>query len=269
MKQLVLAVRTIFGAWMVINGANYFFFALWPVPTGHEPLAVELMGALIHSRLLDVAMLIQLVTGALILAGFIVPAALCVVMPISTCALYWSVLEHHPLSVLFGLVAFALNGLLMLSYIGYYKDALLPRAVTFGESGSATIWDTLFVNAKGRTSRYHFIAALIPLALVVWVYARSGPNVYAPWNLLVLLFPALVLHVRRLHDMGHHGWLLLAPAILTIAAMAVWSRLITLGTQLDLAVPLTALVVFVAFALWGCIGKSQAEFNSFGPSVPA
>jgi uncharacterized membrane protein YhaH (DUF805 family) len=128
------------------------------------------------------------------------------------------------------------------------------------------IWDTLFVNPKGRTSRDHFMAALIPLALVVWFYARSGPDIYAPWDLLVLLFPAVVLHARRLHDMGHNGWLLLAPAVLTIAAMAIWARVVTLGAQLDVAVPVAALVVFVAVALWGCIGKSQAESNSFGPS---
>lgn len=269
LKQLVLVGRIIFGAWMLFNGANYFFFSLWPVPSGHEPLAVELMGALVHSRLLDVAMLIQLVTGVLILVGFIVPAALCVVMPISTCALYWSVLEHQPLSLLLALGAFALNGLLMLSYLGYYKGALLPRALTLGESGGAMIWDTLFVNPRGRTSRHHFMAALIPLALVVWFYARSGPNIYAPWDLLVLLFPAVVLHARRLHDMGHNGWLLIVPAVLTIAAMAIWARLVTLGPRLDLAVPLAALVVFIAFVLWGCIGKSQAESNSFGPSVTA
>jgi uncharacterized membrane protein YhaH (DUF805 family) len=269
LKQLVLVGRTIFGAWMLISGMNYFFLSLWSMPTGHEPLAVELMGAFVHEHLLDVAMLIELLTGALILVGFIVPAALCVVMPVSTCALYWSLLEHSPLSLLLGVVAFALNGLLMLSYIGYYKGALLPRARTLGESGSAMIWDTLFVNAKGRTSRDHFIAALIPLALVVWFYARSGPNIYAPWDLLVLVFPAVVLHARRLHDMGHNAWLLLVPAILTIAAMAIWARLITLGAQLDLAVPLAALAVFVVFALWGCIGKSQAQSNSFGPSVAA
>ena len=90
MKQLVLVGRVIFGAWMLVNGANHFFLSLWPEPTGHEPLAVQLMDALVHSRLFDVAMAIELVTGALILAGFFVPVALCVVMPISTCAVYWS-----------------------------------------------------------------------------------------------------------------------------------------------------------------------------------
>src|ERR1700722_10083423 len=147
----------------------------------------------------------------------------------------------------------------------------VPVKACFLNCSRATrvIWDTLFVNPEGRTSRDHFMAALIPLALVVWFYARSGPDIYAPWDLLVLLFPAVVLHARRLHDMGHNGWLLLVPAVLTIAAMAIWARLITLGAQLDLAVPLAALGVFVAFALWGCVGKSQAAANSFGPSVTA
>ena len=135
MKQLVLVGRLIFGAWMLANGANYFFFSLWPMPTGHEPLAVQLMSALVHSRLLDVAMAIELATGALILTGFFVPVALCVVMPISTCALYWSViLEHQPLGAVLALVAFALNGLLMLAYIDYYKGTLQRHALMFGET---------------------------------------------------------------------------------------------------------------------------------------
>jgi len=214
-------------------------------------------------------MLIELVAGALILTGFFVPAALCVVMPVSTCALYWSILDHHPRTLFFGLAAFALNGLLMLAYLEYYKGALQRTALTLGESGRSMIWNTLFVNPGGRTSRGQFTAALIPLAFVVWSYAYSGPNIYAPWDLLVLLYPAVVLHARRLHDMGRSAWLLLAPGLLTVVAMAIWARRVSLGTQLDSAVPLAALVVFVGFALWGCIARGQAEANSFGPPVAA
>jgi uncharacterized membrane protein YhaH (DUF805 family)/uncharacterized membrane protein YphA (DoxX/SURF4 family) len=268
-QQLALASRLIFGAWMLVNGLNHFFFSFWSTPGGHEPLAVELMGALAHSHLLDVAMLIELVTGALILTGFFVPAALCVVMPVSTCALYWSILDRQPSSMLFGLAAFALNGFLMLTCLGYYKGALQRTALTLGESGRSMIWDTLFVRPKGRTARGQFAAALIPLAFVVWCYAGSGPNIYAPWDLLVLVYPAVVLHARRLHDMGRSAWLLLVPTVLTIAAMGIWARRISLGTQLDSAVPLAALVVFIGFALWGCVGKGQTEANSFGPPVTA
>jgi hypothetical protein len=135
MKHAVLAGRLIFGAWMLANGANHFFLGLWPEPTGHEPLAVQLMDALVHSHLFDVAMTIQLVTGALILTGFFVPVALCVVMPISTCAVFWSaILDHQPLGAVLALVAFALNGLLMLAYIDYYKGALQRHALMLGDA---------------------------------------------------------------------------------------------------------------------------------------
>lgn len=135
MKLLILAARLVFGAWMLANGLNHFFVTLWPEPTGHEPLAIQLMNALVHSRLFDVAMAIELVTGALILTGFFVPVALCVVMPISTCALYWSVvLDHQPLESVLALAAFALNGLLMLAYVDYYKGVLQRRALTLGEA---------------------------------------------------------------------------------------------------------------------------------------
>jgi uncharacterized membrane protein YhaH (DUF805 family)/uncharacterized membrane protein YphA (DoxX/SURF4 family) len=268
-RQLVLVGRTIFGAWMLISGANYLFLSLWSVPLGQEPLSMELMGAFVHSGLLTVAMLMQLVTGALLLAGIFTPAALCVVMPTSACALYWALLDHQPLPLLLALGAFALNGLLMLAYIGYYQAALQRNPLTLGESGQTLIWDTLFVHSKGRTPRDHFIGALIPLAIVVWWYAQASPNVYPQWSLLVLLYPASVLLARRLHDMGHSGWLLLVPAVLTVAAMMIWDHRLDLGAQLNFAVPLAALIVFLVFALWGCIGKGKAEANAFGPPAMA
>jgi len=97
MKHSLLAARLIFGAWMLVSGLNHFFGPFYPTASGTEPLAVQLMSALVHIGLLDVAMGIQLVCGAFILAGVFVPAALCVVMPITVCAAYWAViLEHEP-----------------------------------------------------------------------------------------------------------------------------------------------------------------------------
>ncbi len=135
MKNLVLVGRLIFGAWMLVNGVNHFFVHLYPEPVGHEPLAVQLMAGLVHSRLYDVCMTIELVTGALILTGLYVPVALCVVMPILTCALYWAVgLDHQPAGAALALAAYALNGLLMLAYVDDYKGVLQRRAPTFGEA---------------------------------------------------------------------------------------------------------------------------------------
>jgi uncharacterized membrane protein YhaH (DUF805 family) len=255
---------------MLLNGANHFFLSVWATPVGQTQLSTELMSALVDSHLLDVCMLIELVAGALLLLGTFVPAALCTVMAVSTCALFWAILDHQPLSLALGIVAFALNGLLMLAYLDYYKGALQRAPLSLGESDRATSWNTLFVQPNGRTSRGHFLAALLPLALGILWYAYKGPAIdYAPWGVLVLLYPAVVLHVRRLHDMGRTGWLVLAPAALTLLAMSIWTHRISLGTQLDAAVPLVALLVFIGFVIWGGVARGQAESNTFGPPVAA
>ena len=263
MKQLVLGGRLVFGAWMLANATNHLFLSLWPLPTGHEPLAIQLMAAFTHSGLIDIAMAIQLIAGALILTGFFVPAALCVVMPVSTCALYWSaILDHQPLGAILAFAAFALNGLLMLAYIDYYRGALQRCAVTLGEASERHMtFESAFVNVNGRTARGQFIAALITLLAVVVFYAYLVTGRTAQFCILVLLFPAIVLHARRLHDMGHTAWLLLAPVVLMVAAFAIWLRFVSLGVRFDVAVPLIALATAAGFALWGCVGRGRSEAN--------
>jgi uncharacterized membrane protein YhaH (DUF805 family) len=71
-----------------------------------------------------------------------------------------------------------------------------------------------------------------------------------------------VLHARRLHDMGKTAWLLLAPGALFAAA--VWFTMLSPDAQLSSPVTLAALTVSAAFALWGLVGKGQAEANRFG-----
>ena len=134
-KQLIMAAQVIFGAWMLVSGINHFFGPFYAEPTGHTPLATQLMDALVHSRLIDVAYGIQLVSGALILVSVLAPLALCVVMPISVCAAYWAIiLDHQPLGMLLALIAVALNALLMLAYLDYYKGVLQKRALAVGEA---------------------------------------------------------------------------------------------------------------------------------------
>lgn len=134
LQTLVRYGSIVFGAWMLLHAANYLFLTLWSVPVGSEPLAVQLMTALVNSRLLDVAMALQLLCAVCILAGLCVPVALCALMPISTCALYWAaVLDQQPLTALLALVAFALNGLLMLCYLPSYRSVLQRRTLALGE----------------------------------------------------------------------------------------------------------------------------------------
>ena len=270
LKPLVPVVRLAFGAWMLLNGVSHFFFPLWSMPAGQTPLSTELMAALVHSQLLDVCMLIELVAGVLILLGVFVPAALCTVFAVSTCGLFWALLDQQPQTLALGFLAFALNGLLMLAYLDHFKGALQRAPLTLGESDPNAYFNTLFVDPSGRSSRGQFLGALIPLALAALWYALKGPAVdYAPWGVIVLLYPAVVLHVRRLHDMGYSGWLTVVPGLLTALAMGIWAQRISLGAPLDAVVPIAALVAFAGFAVWGSVAKGKAEANTFGPPVPA
>jgi hypothetical protein len=51
--------------------------------------------------------------------------------------------------------------------------------------------------------------------------------------------------------------------------MMVWDHRLDLGAQLNFALPLAALIVFVGLALWGCIAKGKSEANAFGPPAMA
>src|SRR5262245_24316698 len=130
-------------------------------------------------------------------------------------------------------------------------------------------FDTLFVFPKGRTSRGQFVPALITLVAVVLFYAFLVRGLTAQWCLVVVLFPAIVLHARRLHDMGHTAWPLLAPGVLMVVAFAIWLGIVSLGAQLNGIVPLIALAVSAGFAVWGCVGRGQAQANKYGAPAAA
>jgi uncharacterized membrane protein YhaH (DUF805 family) len=254
MKQLLLAARLIFGAWLLLSGANHFFLHLWAEPTGSTPLAIQLMSAFNHSQLIDVAYGMQLVAGVLILAGLLVPLAACVVMPISVCAAYWAViLEHEPLGAVLALVAVVLNALLLLAHLDVYRAMLERWALAIGED-TASNFDTLLADPRGRTAQGAFIGALVPLGLVAAFYhylVFGGSGQYA---MLVLLFPAIVLHARRLRDMGQTPWLLLIPAIPTAAG--IWFHMYNKGQDIERPVIWVALAISALVTLWGLVGKS-------------
>lgn len=259
-KQLVLAGRLIFGAWMLLNGINHFIVPLYSLPAGTTPVAAQFMTAIADAHVLDVVMGIQLVTGALILVGVLVPLALCVVMPLTLCAAFWGVLvDHQPLTALLTLVALALNGLLMLAYIDYYKGTLERQARFAAQPGG---FDTLFVNPMGRNSRGQFIGAVIALLVAFAFYYFLVPGRNAQWVQLTLLYPAVVLHARRLHDMGRSAWPVLVPAALLIATA--WFYLFAPDAQALGVVTIAAVVVSAGFIVWGLIGKGQSEANRFG-----
>ena len=264
MKNLILIVRVVFGAWMLANGVNHFLGQpLYPEPVGHEPLAIQLLTAFQHSRLLDVAMAMELVTGALILAGVILPVALCVVTPVNVCAVFWAlILDHHPTASLLcrrrpGAERPADAGLHRL-----LQGHAAAAALSLGETdGGGMSWNQTFAWSTGRTPRADYIKALVPLVLAVAFYtllAKTGRN--GEWVLTTLMYPGFVLVAGRLHDMGRTAWLLAVPALLDLAAL--WLHFFDLKNSLTTPVIVSAAVVSGVFLIWGSSAPARRRRTS-------
>ena len=205
--NLVLAGRVIFGAFMVVSGANRLFGPWLPVPVGHTPLSIELMTALVDSRLIFVVAAIQLATGVLILANCFVPLALCVVMPLSVCAAFWAVvLDQTPGGAAVALVSLALNAWLMLMYIEAYRPLLKRRALAaFEQPGEGRSYDTLYAIPLGGVALARFVPALVLLLVVAAFYHFVVTGGTAFYALLTLAYPAAVLLARWVQGMRRGG----------------------------------------------------------------
>jgi uncharacterized membrane protein YhaH (DUF805 family) len=145
-------------------------------------------------------------------------------------------------------------------------------------------WQKLMLSFEGRTRRSHFwIAWLILL----------GVNVVIGWipliNLLgfLLIWPNLAISVKRLHDMGHTGWLVAIPwvgsfVLLMIGFFMVAGGAIAGGMTAEYAESNPAAVFAMlapgfgafalaallplAFLLWMGLTDSQPGDNRFGPN---
>jgi uncharacterized membrane protein YhaH (DUF805 family) len=119
-------------------------------------------------------------------------------------------------------------------------------------------FEQLFVDPRGRAPREAFVPALLVVVAVTLFYAFLVKGRTAQFCLLVLVYPALVLHARRLHDMGRSAWLLIVPAALLLFAFAIRLEYLSLGPRVDGLLPAAALAVSAGFALWCTVGRSRA-----------
>jgi len=127
-------------------------------------------------------------------------------------------------------------------------------------------YDSLFADPRGRTSRARFVPALLVLLAAILFYAFLVKGRTAQFCLLVLLYPALVLHARRLHDMGRSAWLLVVPAVLLVAMFGARLQYFSFGETGDAAVAALALAASAGVALWGCLGRGRESAAAAHPA---
>jgi uncharacterized membrane protein YhaH (DUF805 family) len=140
-------------------------------------------------------------------------------------------------------------------------------------------WGSLFLSTRGRIRRREFwigFAIVMAASILCNLIAVVGPFLG-----LATIWPMVALHAKRLHDMGRSAWLLLAPAAVSLATMAVTFLARPAGVQapgvitpalataaqgmgLGLTVVAFCLLIEVAFLLWVGLTPGQADDNRYG-----
>ena len=147
-------------------------------------------------------------------------------------------------------------------------------------------WKHLFFSFEGRIRRSHFwIGWLVCLGLGVvfgWI------PILGFFLSIALIWPNLAITVKRLHDMGHTGWLAAIPYAVGIVGMIVAFSLIGATAFMNAAAleaedpaaifaligPAIGLFILMflvglGFLLWIGLTDSQRDDNRFGPNPKA
>ncbi len=129
--KLVHLVRLLFGLNFLLNGINWWWKIL-PYPTiGDPPGGPPFIQAMIDTGFLFGGIkVVEVVTGAAILANRIVPFSLALAFPVTIAA--WAVdvglLGHSLRAQVMGWAVLSMNGFLLLAYVDTYRPMLSARA---------------------------------------------------------------------------------------------------------------------------------------------
>ena len=160
-------------------------------------MSVRLFTEFDRSGLLAVAKFIHLAAGALLLANRAVPLALAALAPVNVCGTYIALfVESDALIGLLALLTMALNALLMLAYLPFYRGVLEGGQLADGEAPEAgRNYESLYVNPlSGAPAKAYPAAAAVLLAAATF-YWFVVPGLNSTTGLVVLAVPAVLLAV--------------------------------------------------------------------------
>jgi uncharacterized membrane protein YhaH (DUF805 family) len=147
-------------------------------------------------------------------------------------------------------------------------------------------WTTLFLSPEGRIGQKDYWLGVIVLSIADAVVQYAGGIGAALW--LVSTYAWICVCAKRLHDLGHSGWLQIAPWIVSLVCLALGGAafmgtlmgaavsgyldrhlLLGLGTMIggvgaSLMLLLAAATANLVFLLWLGLSRGQAGANRFG-----
>lgn len=130
------------------------------------------------------------------------------------------------------------------------------------------------LHGRAGTSEWRFTVFLVAAAGgVTWAIPNIGPWLVVPWGVA-----ALAVSIRRLHDLGHSGWLLIIPALAGALEVGSEEAMRRLGIEArpdllhstnpyDLMLggfALISLIVVGGFMLWLALAGGAKGPNAYG-----
>lgn len=207
MNRTLDGLRILLGAVMVVTAIRFFLPPLLPfVPatSWDGVMSNRLMTAFDRSGLLAVAKFIHLAGGALLLTNRAVPFALAAMLPVNVCGLFISLfIEGDPLLSVLAVLTVALNGLLMLGYLPFYRTVFERGQLADGEGPEdGQNYESLFANPFINTPPAAYLGGALVLAAAFAFYWFVVPFANGTMGLFVLAVPALVLAAGALRALS-------------------------------------------------------------------
>lgn len=149
--------------------------------------------------------------------------------------------------------------------------------------GQGLDWQKLLFSFEGRTRRSHFWIGWL-ICVGVWWVANVIPFI-GQLIQIALIWPNLAIAVKRLHDMGKSGWLVVIPWVVSIvggivAVSMMGVSALTNASALEAGDPAAILgllgpamglvavigLVCLGFLLWIGLSDGQRGENRYGPN---
>jgi uncharacterized membrane protein YphA (DoxX/SURF4 family) len=179
--RLCYVAQLFFGGWFLAHGLNHWL-EFFPRPSGSSPISKELIGALNHSGIFIIVKAIEVITGILLLANRAVPLAAVVAMPVTLSVAHLNIVANaDSFGMVVGLIAIALNGLVLLGHLDRFLPMLAWRHGDPSGAGLAQLRDGGWPSApQGPRLRgaVHILAILAgiaaPIAVTFWSTRDGG-----------------------------------------------------------------------------------------------
>ena len=117
-----------------------------------------------------------------------------------------------------------------------------------------------YADFKGRAPRTEFWRYILVYLVISILLDILGIRLLSTVVGLALLVPTLAITVRRLHDVGKSGWLVLIPIVPAFLTLSLFYLSWLLGVVFALATVLCSAYLIYLYVLPGMVGPNQ-----FGP----